>query len=145
MLQQGAKSTGDNWRDNYKTPRNILDLVDRLFGERGWFDPCPPSPTFNGLLRHWGPQPIYANPPFSEFSKWVEHGIKQPGEQIWICHSNTETQWYQTLIKHSDLMVLTKYRVKFIDPRTDKPGESPPTGADNLLSWPPDKCLPGDF
>jgi hypothetical protein len=123
MIQQGAKATGDPWRDCYQTPRYILDAVEAVLGEF-WFDPCPKvrRPDWDGLTMPWQPY-AYINPPFSEYGEWVEWGLQQPGPQIWICHSNTDTKWYHRLLDASSAMVLTKGRTYFIDPRTGEPSK----------------------
>lgn len=117
-MKTGAKQTGEDWRDSYGTPPYILKAVAQLCDY--WADPCPPSPHFDGLGREWDEywDFVFVNPPFSQYAKWVDHGMKQDCDQVWLSHTNNDTQWFQKLASKASALCLLNKRVKFIDPRT---------------------------
>lgn len=128
---QGAKATGENWRDNWQTPVNVLELVTLFYGDY-WFDPCPVDPDINGLEECWSQygNSQFINPPFSQYAKWIDFGLRQGCdknricnnnqgcEQIWLCNSNTDTKYYHKLLNASSALVLTNYRMSFRHPET---------------------------
>lgn len=126
-MKEGAAATGENWRDNYITPPRILEAVNTLW-PRGWFDPCPSKRScwydgdsvYDGLVNSW-PIESYVNPPFSQYLKWLAHGLPQMVDQLWICHHDSSTERFKRLWNASDAFVLLEDRVKFIDPRTGEP------------------------
>lgn len=122
VLGIGAKATGEDWRDHYRTPPDILRAVEHVFPF--YYDPCPANPDFDGLSVWWPPE-AYINPPFGDYGKWAAWGLRQPGPQIWMCNTNNASSWYQELLRASSAMVLFSYRVKFIDPRTGAPAKRP--------------------
>lgn len=142
MLQIGFKSTGERWRDNYITPPDIVETVKlfcRSVGETDYFDPCPINPKEDGLKTNWvsSSKVIYVNPPFSDYSTWLNRGIfhkefintieETPDiNLIYICNTSCETQWYRNALSHANVELRTNFRVKFIDPQTNKPATSPP-------------------
>ena len=104
-------------KDCWQTPPALLARVKYFFGGE-YFDPCPPNPTFDGLAIQW-PEKTYINPPFSEYLKWVEHGLHQPLGQIWLCDHDHSTQRFQKLLPGASLCLLFD-RVGFIHPETGK-------------------------
>lgn len=120
-MKQGAKATGEKWRDNYQTPNYILSRV-AAFLDR-YFDPCPANPSFDGLDMDWPKyQGIYINPPFSEYEKWVDHGLRQENiEQIWIMNHDSSTLRMKKLLSQASAICLLSQRVQWIDPRTGEP------------------------
>ena len=104
LIKTGAAATGENWRDNWQTPPEILDRVNE-FWPSGWLDPCPPDPTFDGLKKKWAQQ-AFINPPFSQYLKWLLHGLTQKPEQIWIGHHSHDTQAGRLLLNASRAAIL---------------------------------------
>jgi hypothetical protein len=120
-MVMGAKAKRKPESDHWQTPAYILDAVNGFYGG-DWFDPCPASSTFDGLSMPWN-KPVYVNPPFSNYLEWATHGIKQQVEQIWMCHHSHDTRWFKLLLEgRGSALLLLKERVKFIDPKTGKPG-----------------------
>lgn len=116
----GATATGENWRDNYRTPPEILDRVRLIWPD--YFDPFPiailiplPEP-WDGFSSEWD-SCAFINPPFSKYKQAVQHGLTQPTEQIWLSHTNHDTSWWKALFEASSAVCLLHKRVKFIDPR----------------------------
>jgi hypothetical protein len=123
---QGAKQTGQDWRDHWMTPPHIIAAVNEFYGGN-WFDPCPPSPSFDGLTVGWGPK-SYINPPFSKYKKWFEYGRAQKGEQLWLSNNFTDTIAGQTLLKICDAVLFFKKRLAFLHPETREPSKNNNTG-----------------
>lgn len=117
-------------KDDWQTPLMILDAVDKFWPE-GWFDPCPPNPTFDGLGVKW-PEKCFINPPFSQYLRWAKHGRLQPREQIWICHHDSSTRRVQELLPGATLCLLYD-RVSFIDPVTGLPKGTDPAKSQTLI------------
>lgn len=57
-----------------ETPDAIFKFLFNLLGVRGFFDPCPCKPVFNGLKVPWG-NINYVNPPFSQAITWIKKAI----------------------------------------------------------------------
>lgn len=61
--------------DSVKTPKEIYDELERIFGK--FFDPCPfVRPEWDGLSISWKLN-NYVNPPFSEIKKWMVKAIEE--------------------------------------------------------------------
>lgn len=119
-MKQGAKATGEKWRDNYQTPSYILSKVHAFYSD-GWWDPCPANPKFDGLKDVWGGC-NYINPPFSEYEDWVDWGLQQESyEQVWIMNHDSTTKRMKKLMGQASAICLLSQRVQWIDPRTGKP------------------------
>lgn len=142
MLQIGKKATGDPWRDHYITPKNILNCVETfsaLLNCKGFYDPCPQNPTFDGLQQTWKPvstghKVVYVNPPFSEYSTWLSEGIsqykkalfyKEDMNLIYVCNTTCEVGWYRKALTSANIELRTNYRIKFIHPITKEPAKNP--------------------
>lgn len=105
-------------KDYWQTPPAILDTLYDFF-DGVFFDPCPINPDFDGLKADWPPY-AYINPPFSQYLQWVQHGLRQPMEQIWMLNHDHSTQHFRLLATGSALCMPQK-RIYFIHPDTGKP------------------------
>ncbi len=105
--------------DFWQTPEYILERVRAMYPN--YFDPCPPKPGKDGLGLFWDWDGVFVNPPFSQLARWVDYGLDQPREQIWLTHHKHDTKWCQKLVKASTAFAMLKKRVKFIDPATGQP------------------------
>ena len=108
-------------RDNWKTPKEVYAALDSEFHFD--FDPCPPSPQFDGLLIDWGKR-NFVNPPYSELKKWC---AKAYGEHIkgklvvMLIPSRTDTiAWHEYVMK-ADKIRFIKGRLKFDDQKHPAP------------------------
>lgn len=110
--------------DYYQTPPYLWGVVHEVFFLEDVFDPCPANPDFDGLSVSWGDF-AYINPPFSQYKHWVEHGLQQRGEQIWMAHTNNATSWYQRLLNAASAVCLFNHRICFINPETGYPDTQP--------------------
>lgn len=115
---QGAKMTGDLEKDNWQTPTSLYQAIKEFLGD-SFFDPCPHKPTFDGLNTDWVGN-IYVNPPFSKYYQFITKGLiefanSNSTEIIWLSNSNTETKYYQMLVKESSALFFFNKRLSFLD------------------------------
>lgn len=93
------------------------------------FDPCPVNPTFDGLTIEWHGQ-AFVNPPYSQIAQWIEKAFaeKDNCDSIMMLLPNwTDRAWFQR-IKNCKIEFL-RGRVKFLDPATGLPKDSPTFGS----------------
>jgi hypothetical protein len=128
LIKQGAKATEESWRDNYQTPREILDRVDEFYTNK-WVDPFPINPgDFDCFSQNFNGKPLYINPPFSQYAEAVEHltGDGSIGpfvtRQLWLLENvKTETKYAQKLLRLASAICFINKRINFLDPRTGEP------------------------
>ena len=103
-------------RDNWKTPKAFYEALDQEF--RFDFDPCPPSPQFDGLAVEWGCS-NFVNPPYGNvISKWLAKGFEQAqlGKlSVFLIPSRTDTKWWHGYCMQADEIRFIKGRLKFDD------------------------------
>ena len=114
--KMGAKSSDEEWRDRWRTPKQITDRVTKFY-DAFYYDPCPVKPQFDGLAVDWFPQ-SFINPPFSEYRRWVNYGLTQPMPQIWLSNHNHDTVWFKALSRRCAGQLQIAKRVRFIDANT---------------------------
>lgn len=91
--------------DVWATPQWLYDALDREFGFT--LDPCADASNAkcdrfftqaeNGLLRDWGRETVYMNPPYSDVGDWVRkaYGAALDGATV-VClvPSRTDANWW---------------------------------------------------
>ena len=95
--------------DNHATPPWLL----RYF--KDYFDPCPLSPTFDGLAIDWR-DPTYANIPYSCPELWVDKAIlesKKGCRVVLLTRVDPSTQWWLRLIASGARVACFFGRIKF--------------------------------
>lgn len=99
---------------NWKTPTDLYNFLDSLFGFD--FDPCPISPTFDGLSIEWG-QSNYVNPPYGTA---IKHWVKKAYEEylknkrvVLLIPSRTDTRYWHDYIMRASEIWFIRGRVKF--------------------------------
>lgn len=101
-------------RQDWKTPQAFYKGLDAEFHFD--FDPCPPSPKFDGLISKWGLR-NFINPPFKNISQWVEKAYYE-----WFFHgkisvllipSRTDTRWWHNYVMKSSEIRFIKGRLKY--------------------------------
>ncbi len=108
---------GTNQLDKVKTPQDILDRF------KGYFDPCPTDPKFDGLAIRWKPR-NFVNPPYRYKIKWIAKAIYESilgNDIVMLLPATTDTPWFHDLIlPYSDHIEYLRGRLPFkeIRPRT---------------------------
>ncbi len=88
----------------------------------------------DGLCVSWQDRRVFMNPPYSRglIEKCMEKAFTERHNAaliVALIPAATETRWFQEFVlPHCHIDWLPK-RVRYIDPRTGKAGESPPSGA----------------
>ena len=144
----GAHLTGDDWRDYWQTPPNIMSIIEKASRYYGLpvFDVAQKPEErertgFDALAHDWPTGCLhYINQPFSQYRHWAPRGVAQlrrgePMVQIWICHTNNASGWFKELVKSSycQWVGLLDRRVYFIDPRTGVQSENSAIGKHQTL------------
>ena len=119
LLPPGGKTQTDVWA----TPQWLFDALDKEFGFT--LDPCCDAtnskcPMFfteddNGLLKEWGTESVFMNPPYSECEAWMLKGYKaaQNGATV-VClvPVRTDTNWWHRYAMKGEIRFL-RGRLKF--------------------------------
>lgn len=125
--------------DEYMTPSWIIDAARDVVGERIKFDPACShyAATFqlpgfyrtkeavpDGLGTDWHKfNSIWLNPPYSKPKPWIEKFIDWIAyndlvqfvrDGFALINSNTETSYYQDLLKNCDAMCFFNRRISFL-------------------------------
>jgi hypothetical protein len=106
---------------NWKTPKAFYQGLDCEFGFT--FDPCPPSPTFDGLSIAWG-RVNFVNPPFKTIDLWVRKAFResQSGNTVvLLIPSRTDTRWWHDCVMRSSEIRFVKGRLKYGDGKSNAP------------------------
>lgn len=111
--------------DVWNTPRWLFDALDREFGFT--LDPCSDganalceqhfTPEDNGLLRDWGREVVYMNPPYSAVGEWVRKafGSAQEGATV-VClvPARTDSNWWHDYAMKGEIRFI-RGRLRFGD------------------------------
>jgi hypothetical protein len=111
-----SKKTGG--RDDWRTPKFILDAVTRAYGPI-YLDPCAPPNAehqfaqcnftgghdcVNGLMGNWcvaGKEPdlVYVNPPYSEMAAWSAQCVYWATKKvpIVVLVKNSRAKWFKAM------------------------------------------------
>jgi hypothetical protein len=84
--------------DNEPTPKYLLKEIYDEF--KIIFDPCPPSPTFDGLTIPWKKR-NYCNPPYSKKQLWIAKALEEQKKgnlTVMLLPVDTSTAWFQDKI-----------------------------------------------
>jgi phage N-6-adenine-methyltransferase len=88
----------------------------------------------DGLAFDWSERRVWMNPPYSRdlIAKCVRKAVDERNKAqiiVALIPASTETMWFQQLVlPHCHIEWLPR-RVRFIDPETGEPGQSPPSGS----------------
>lgn len=99
------------------TPLLVVDLCKALWGQIA-LDPCweggaitDPEYKFDivngqdGTKLGWVPK-TFINPPYDSLQPWLEHGRKQPLEQVWLIPVRSHRRWWRKFRdEHLDVYV----------------------------------------
>jgi len=77
--------------DHWSTPTWLLEL---LFPDGKFFDPCPIQGT-TGLEIEWPTDvPIFINPPYSNPVPWIRRAAKHTGPVVLLVRADPSTSWW---------------------------------------------------
>jgi phage N-6-adenine-methyltransferase len=117
--------------DEHGTPQWLFDALNKEFGFT--LDPCC-TPELakcakfytmreNGLLRDWGTETVFMNPPYSDVAAWMRkaYGAAQEGATV-VCliPARTDTAWWHEYAMKSEIRLL-RGRLKFGDAENSAP------------------------
>ena len=109
-------------RDNWKTPKAFYEKLNEEFIFD--FDPCPPSPQFDGLEIEWG-KCNFVNPPYGNIiAKWLEKAVEEQNNgktSVFLIPSRTDTRWWHNFVMNADEIRFIKGRLKFDDQKNPAP------------------------
>lgn len=122
--------THDADGDRWFTPPRVLAAVTSVLGA-GWFDPCgdPASPAAalcapasfdarrgeDGAELPWpAGHPVYANPPFSEASRWIRRCSTHRGPVIGLFPCRMEGAAWHDHVWGVATVVLPRGRLRFV-------------------------------
>lgn len=109
--------------DVWATPTWLYQALDREFGFT--LDPCSDganarcarfyTPKENGLLRDWGTEVVFMNPPYSALEEWVRkgYGAAQEGATVVaLVPARTDTRWWHEYVMKAEVRFI-RGRLKF--------------------------------
>ena len=102
-----------NKSDLWKTPKFIYDC----FIKKGYFDPCPENPKFDGLNINWHLW-NFVNPPYSKISQWIDKALDQRKNycnSVLLIPARTDTKWFKKLVENNVDIVFIEGRLHFSD------------------------------
>ena len=109
-------------RTDWKTPEYLYKTLDNEFHFD--HDPCPVTPTVNGLESDWG-NINFANPPYGrEISKWIQKGYReyeQGKTLVFLLPSRTDTAWWHDFVMKATEIRFIRGRLKFDDQKNSAP------------------------
>jgi hypothetical protein len=81
-----------------QTPTTLLNIIRNLFFKgKAFFDPCPPNPTFDGLVVKWHRR-NYVNPPFRDLPRWIAKAKETEGETVVLMPLRSSARYFHTQI-----------------------------------------------
>jgi hypothetical protein len=116
MNDQTQKCMFSSILQDWKTPKLLYENLDQEFHFN--FDPCPPNPTFNGLMVEWKER-NYVNPPYNRIAGWIEKAWieSQKGKLVvMLTAARTDTRWFHRyVIPYAKEIRFIKGRLRFND------------------------------
>lgn len=95
--------------DLWKTPYWLMTHFDTHY------DPCPSSPSDDGLQRDWN-TPAFVNPPYSKPVLWVDKAIeehKKGVDVVLLLRCDPSTRWYKRIVEYGCHIAYFNERLKF--------------------------------
>lgn len=92
LVESLPRSSDDNWR----TPTWLLELI---FPDGRFFDPCPINPTGlraqDGRAAAWPVDvPVFLNPPYSDPAPWLRRAAEHPGPVVCLVRVDPSASWW---------------------------------------------------
>lgn len=106
--------------------------ADGTFLKDSSTDHAMPVCQQDGLSYPWRWKRVFCNPPYSRgfVMQAVEKAVSErdnAGVVVMLLPAAVDVAWFKLLEKYATIWFLPK-RVRFINPETGQPGDSPPTG-----------------
>jgi phage N-6-adenine-methyltransferase len=137
-MTKGAKTTGASGRQDWRTPPELFEFCDLVFGP---FSLDVAADEHNHLVDLWlhdglntdwtagGGRTVFCNPPWNQAAKWVDkaveealnHGIRT----VMVLPASTDTAWFLKAWNNGVVILLHK-RVAYLNP--DGSSSSPDRG-----------------
>ena len=130
---KGANVVFSSKSDEWATPQDVFDELNQEF--HFTLDPCATKEnakceTFytkedNGLLKPWGGQRVFVNPPYSRIGEWVFKAHREAQNDntvvVMLIPARTDTRWFHDYIYHRAEVRFIKGRLKFGDAKNSAP------------------------
>lgn len=105
---EGAKASKDSSRDNWRTPKWLMDVLHAEFpmlwdatahGPDEWAHGCVfGNRETDALSSTWAVDvPVFCNPPFSQMKEWSKRIAAHPGTTVTVCKLAPSAKWWKTL------------------------------------------------
>lgn len=96
LAVEGAKSP------HWNTPAAVFAGLGREFGPFT-LDPCPPSPTVDGISIPWAPHRVFLNPPYGRgiIRPWLEKAVVEAARGalvVALIPSYTGSPWWHDVV-----------------------------------------------
>lgn len=117
--------------DEWATPQWLFDALDKEFGFT--LDPCSDGsnarcPKFysvrdSGLLKDWGSETVFMNPPYSQCLTWMHKAYaaaQQGATVVCLVPARTDTAWWHRYAMKGEIRLL-RGRLKFGDAQNSAP------------------------
>lgn len=117
--------------DEWPTPQWLFEALNREFGFT--LDPCSSVENAkckkhytiidSGLLKDWGAETVFMNPPYSECRKWMEKAYNSAGNGatvVCLVPSRTDTVWWHRFAMRGEIRFI-KGRLTFGDAKNSAP------------------------
>lgn len=96
---KGQKTIFSHKSDDWQTPKYIYDH----FIEHKYIDPCPLNCIENNLIKDFGNNDLYINPPYSNIKDWIEFSLKHINKYktkkiALLIPSRTDTKYFQKML-----------------------------------------------
>lgn len=128
MTRPEHKRRATGGKDDWRTPRKVLDAVERL-GSTITLDPCAPSDPAHqfarqnlteandGLAHAWPAAGlVFVNPPYSACAAWVEKVIEEAvygALIVLLVAARPGAKWYRRAQAHADAVAEWRGRITF--------------------------------
>jgi hypothetical protein len=109
--REGATRSRDPSRDNWRTPKWLMDVLHAEFpmlwdatarSESEWAHGCTDGNEYadalSAGLRWPSDRPVFCNPPFSQMKTWAPAIAAHPGPTVTVCKLAPSTEWLKALI-----------------------------------------------
>ena len=119
--------------DEWATPQDVFQDLNNEF--HFTLDPCASDQNHkcahyytknnSGLLKDWGGEQVFCNPPYSDIAQWVRkcylEGTKKNTTVVLLIPSRTDTKYFHNYIYQRSEIRFLKGRLHFNDSRNAAP------------------------